>query len=757
MRKLTWVAVGYAAAAFLAEYFLPVQGLPYFAAALALFLPLCLLIKGKDRWKAMLCLGGAILGMLAWWHCYERRVVPCESLAGETVTVTARLTDYPQQWEAYTELDVRILDGAPMEKAVLFAYSSVPELRPGDVIEAEVRVSSVITVRGLRAHTYTANGVFLRAHVQGDVVMLQETTRPWLYLPKTISQTVKGLCDALFAPDTAPFMKALLTGDTASLRMDTETYSNMRVAGVLHVAAVSGMHLVVLMAMVELLLGRSRRTSLICIPVMAVFVFMAGCRASIVRAGVMQLVFLLAPLLEREQDGPSSLSAALLAILAVNPMAIGGAGLQLSFACILGFVVFLSQLRRWAAMHLPMRYWPVRFLAANVSASLCAMIFSAPIAAFYFGTIPLFSVFANLLTLSVVELCFGAGYGLCILAGLWPAAAGALAWGMDWVVRWCLLVYDAIAAIPFSCLYTVRAGAVWWLVAVYAVWGGWYLLRRRNCRIWATTPVCLCVLGLCVLLITGGVDFRSGGELTVLDVGQGQSVLLMDDSATVLIDCGGTGPDDAGDVAANYLLSAGKDRVDVLILTHLHEDHANGVEQLLTRVPVELMILPTGADDGDEMLRRLESAAAAQGTEILSLGEPCTVRTGGFSLALLLPQAGTEENERGIVVRAESDGTTAYIMGDAGVDAELSLLAAGYGDDADILVVGHHGSKTASGAMFLRALRAETAVVSAGYNSYGLPAEETLLRLEEYCGRVLRTDEDGTVTIEMKTDDVTYG
>ena len=756
MRKLTWAAVGFGCAAFLAEYVLPVQGLPYIAAALDVFLGLAFFLKGRVRYKALLCLGAAMAGLLLWRLHYDRHVEPGEKLAGQTVSVTALVTDYPEKLDGYQRLMVRVIDGAPEERALFYLYENAAEVLPGDIVKAQVRFRSVVTNDEGRTHSYTSAGLNLRGYVQDELQIVGRSRNSWIYFPKTLCQGVKTLCDKLFSPDTAPFMKALLTGDTSDLKQDAALYSQMRVAGVLHIVAVSGMHLVILLGFLQLLLGRSRRTSLLCIPVMVLFVFMAGCRASIIRAAVMQAFFLLAPLFERESDGPTSLSAALLLLLLINPMAIGGVGLQLSFLCVLGFVTMHPPMHRWMQEHLPMGNPVVRVFSDSIAGTVCAVAFSTPVATLYFGTIPLFSVFSNLLTLPVVEICFSGGYILCALGAVWPAAAAMGAWVLEWGVRWCTLVYETIAAIPFACLYTVSKGAVWWLVSVYALWGIWFVLRRLGKRIGMVTPVCLCVIGLCAVFLSGGARFRPGmGELTVLDVGQGLCVTLLDDSAAVVVDCGGS--DDAGNIAANYLLAHGKNRVDLLVLTHLHDDHANGVATLLSRIPVDVILLPTNADDEGGLLSEIEAAAEEYETEILCLAEPCLARTGEMNLALYLPQAGTDINERGIVIRAEMGSMSAYIMGDAGTDAELVLLSQSAVDDVDVLVAGHHGSNGASGILFLKEARAEMAIVSVGRNSYGLPAEEALARLAEYCPAVLRTDVTGNITIEEKAEDFSYG
>jgi competence protein ComEC len=173
---------------------------------------------------------------------------------------------------------------------------------------------------------------------------------------------------------------------------------------------------------------------------------------------------------------------------------------------------------------------------------------------------------------------------------------------------------------------------------------------------------------------------------------------------------------------------------------------------LLSRMPVDLLVLPADADDGDGMLQPILDTAESCGTDVLCLSEPWETDLGDLTLTLLLPQAGREENERGIVSLLDVSGTRAMVMGDGGLSTELALAEQGALTDIDLLVAGHHGSATASGAMFLRLTLPETAIVSVGYNSYGLPADEVMDRLQSYCDQVYRTDEQGTVTIDLRTE-----
>ena len=758
MRKLAWAALGFAAAAGLAEYVLPAGGLPYLAAALAVLSPAALLIRKKrPRRRVMLCALAGALGLLSWWGYYTVHIRPAEARVGETVRLEAVITDYVERHPDYERVQARVeVPDGLAEKALLYLYEgSLPALAPGDRVEAEVRLTSAVIRRGERSHTYTSQGFAVLGYIQPDTLTVTgRDSMLWRYFPQRLSQGVKDLCARLFPAETASFMKALLTGDTAE---NTALYTSMRLSGVMHIVAVSGMHLFVLVAFVQLMLGRSRRTNLLCLPVIALFTLMAGCRPSVVRAAVMQGLYLLAPVLGRESDGPTCLGAAALALLAVNPMAIGGVGMQLSFACMAGLVLLLPGLLVWMERHLPMDKRLVRAGAANLACTLGATAFSTPLAAVYFGQVPLLSPLANLLTLFVVEAVFAAGYVICALGAVFPALGTAAGMLLAWPVRYCLAVYRAIASLPLASLPAHSAPAALWLISLYALGGVWYVLRRRKKPLPLRIPVALAAAGLALVLAAGKLAIpRNGGVLTVLDVDQGACAVLASRNGTMVVDCGGSALASAGDRAADRLLSLGRTRVDMLVLTHLHADHANGAETLLYRTRVDRLILPGGADDADGLLQPILEAAAARGTQVEYLAEDADRRAGDLTAHLLLPQ-GSEENEQGIVVLAELCGKRAYLMGDAGQRAERSLLAEGLVPDGDILVAGHHGSKTASGALFLLAARPETAIVSVGYNSYGQPAEETMARLEKYCPSVLRTDRDGDVTIYLKAEERAHG
>ena len=751
MRKLAWAALGFAVAAGLAEYILPLGELPYYAAALAVLSLAGAFVKDRRR-RARVLLGclGAVAGFLGWWGNYQIHVQPSEELVGETLSISATVRDYVEHHADYERVEVRVAEGAPREKALLYLYEGqLPELEPGDVIRAEIRVTSAVIRQGERSRAYTAQGQFLLGYIrEGTLTVTGRTPHGWRYFPQRLCHRVEALCDRLFPADVAPFIKGLVTGNTIQLQEDTENYSAMGTAGVRHIVAVSGMHMFVLVGFMQLLLGKSRRTSLACLPVICLFALMAGGKPSVVRAAVMQALVLLAPVLGRESDGVTCLCAALLVLLVPNPMAIGGVGLQLSFACMAGLVFLLPRLLRWMNARLPMEKRAVAYVAGNLACTLSATAFSVPLSALYFGQVPLLSLPANLLTLSVVEGVFILSYAVCALSAVFPAAAAVGAGAAGWGARWCLWVYRTLAGFPLSSLYMKSARTWVWLAGVYAAFTLWYLLRRRGRPAGLYGPVCASLLLLAGVLALGKLSIRRGeGLAAVLDVGQGECVVLADSDGAVVVDCGGTDWNNAGDVAANYLLSIGKARVDMLVLTHLHADHANGVETLLYRMDVGCLAMPAEGDDSDRLRESILAAAERRDVPVALLAEDTRAVAGGVEMDLLLPEDQGDTNERGVVVLAKVGDMRTLVMGDAGREAEMALLKEWAVPDVDMLVVGHHGSNSATGASFLRAAQPETAVISVGYNAYGHPTEAVLERLHTYCDAVLRTDWQGNVVI----------
>jgi competence protein ComEC len=231
-----------------------------------------------------------------------------------------------------------------------------------------------------------------------------------------------------------------------------------------------------------------------------------------------------------------------------------------------------------------------------------------------------------------------------------------------------------------------------------------------------------------------------------VDVGQGQSIVLTSGGAAAVIDCGGKGTSqNAGDAVSSYLLGQGITSIDALCVTHFDEDHINGVERLMTIMPVGRLIMAREreSDTGREEILAL---AESEGIEVYIVERDTELFIGDIRLLIFEPVSRSEPE---LIYLASVEEYDILVSGDAGEEAERRLLLKAELPDVEVFVAGHHGSRTSSCMELLRAIKAETAIVSVGYNSYGHPTPETLERFALLGMEVLRTDDLGNVTLSF--------
>ncbi len=515
------------------------------------------------------------------------------------------------------------------------------------------------------------------------------------------------------------------------------------------------MHIAFLVGFLQMLLGRGRLSSLLALGLIWTFVLVTGANPSAVRAGVMQTLLLIAPLVKRENDPITSLSAALSLILLYNPDAAASVGLQLSFASMAGILCFSQRLMEMTEKHFPyvQRNGLSRMAASAALNSLAVMPFTIPLMALHFGSIPLLSPLSNLLCMWAVSLCFASGWLVCGVGLLSLRIGQWLGWLLAWPARWILLTARLIGSLSFSALYLQHRLILFWLLGSYALFLGFRFLKGGAFRRLAL-PGLLSVLTLVILMNAVRLDYAGDrGRICVLDVGQGQCISVFAGEQTLMIDCGGLGTlDDAGETAGAYLLSCGRDQVDALILTHLDTDHCNGVETLMAMRPVQTLILPADADSDNGMRETILAAAKRHNTQIVELDEDSELKLGGICARLFAPLPGTLGNDHGIAALVSLGDYDMLVTGDMGQKTEQALLERHPIREAELYIVGHHGSQYASSAVLLETIGADTAIVSCGYNSYGHPEEETLERIASYGYTVYRTDENGRIEIRIGND-----
>lgn len=750
----------------MAQYvLLPHGGLLPVAVALVIATLAGLAFRGKWRLRIVLATGFAVVGVIWSFGHYQLFIAPAERLAGTQAALSARVTDYPEKGEnSYSVNILPLTDGVPRVKCRLYSYDDISSLRPGDVIETTATFTSALTWRGEDTDYNTSRGIFAVAYAKGEVAVTGSWPGAFLYFPKTLSQALKAGIDNCWPADTAGFIKAIVTGDKSTLSEDAALYGAMGTAGLMHVVAVSGMHISFLLGLIQTLTGRRGRAAFIAVPIIVVFAAMTGGNPSVVRAGFMQVLLLLAPTLRRESDAITSISAVLALLLAVNPASAASVSLQLSFAAMAGIILITPRVYAWFGLKRSKSASAAakatgklkRYALASLSSTIGALAFSTPLTALHFGYVALFSPLTNLLCLWAVSLCFSLGILIAFLGPAIPAAAACAAWVVSWPARYVFTVVTIIAKIPFAALYTVNNIAGWWLAFAYVIFIGTYLAKGKG-KFNPILPICMTVTSLCVVMLLtfwtlSPVGGSAKAKIIVLDVGQGQCIAVLTEDSAVLIDCGSSGSSSAAASAASEVLAAnGISRVDMLILTHFHADHANGAARLIAALDVERVVMPEENfdEDSDSIYNKIVSAAGEAGTELIYITEDSVISADGVEYYIWAPMGNYEENERGLIIMADFGEFEAVVTGDVNSYTERRLIRKAEFPDTELLVAGHHGSKYSTCEELIAALNPELAVISVGYNTYGHPSQEALDRLQAHGMEIYRTDISGNITIEV--------
>ncbi len=762
MRKLATTAAAFSAAVFVSHYFVPPRFYILCAVIFAALSFSALFLKGNMRTRVLLIMISAATGFSVSFISYQYRILPALELSESGMFVTAKVTDYPEVHEEYSTVTVKLTgDNVPHLGALLYSFGDeLRELEPGNIIKADVKLKTAGERYGEAFSGNNAENIYLLCYLNGELEVTGKGAAAFLYFPKTFAKSIKEAAAKVFSEDTAPLMTALLTGDTSKLYQDTVLYANMAEAGVLHVVAVSGMNVAFLAGFISLIVRRKKLASLISIPIVWIFVPFAGGTPSVVRAAFMITTVLLAPVLRRESDGLTSLAAILALMLLINPAACASVSLQLSFSAMLGMILITPKIYkplyqkvhsifgkgRPKGLHNIVAYKLLADAGAAFASTIGALVFTTPIAVLYFGYVSLIGILVNVLIFWAVSAAFILGGIACILGLIWLPMGIGIGTLTSILARYMIALVEIAASVPYAAVYVKGNYFGWWLALVYIIFVICCIFKRKE-GFRPVIPICLAVISLCCVIFVTEYDINGAdGSITVVDVGQGQSLILTAGDATAVIDCGGKGKNtNAGDAVAGLLLGNGRDKVDVLLLTHFDEDHVNGVMRLMSRVTVQQLVIPDGSFDKPIRQKILELAEIL-GTEVYIIKQDSVVDACGLEIGIY---STFTQSELSLIFLASMGGFDTLVSGDAGFPEEEEFLAAHNLPDAELFIAGHHGSKYSSSAELLDALKAEYAVVSCGYNTYGHPTEEALSRFAAAGMQVYRTDKSGNITFNI--------
>lgn len=738
-----WIAIGFGVACGLCAY---AWNEAYLFPAIGIFLALAiaLLLFGrkfrKIRPVAVLFLGLAV-GFCWFWGFHSVYLQDARNLDGMQQAVTMEASDYSYEtdWGIAVDGILRLNDKEYQTKIYLDDDMTVS---PGDRLEGNFLFR--VTTGGEKDLSYHySNGIFLLAYQRGDILLEPDVSDSSGYFAVKTRHDMLERMEVLFPEDVVGFTKALFLGERSDLNYETKT--SFEVSGISHIVAVSGLHVSILFGLVLTVFGYRRvLTAAVGIPLVILFAALAGFSPSIVRAGIMQILVMLAMVLDREYDPPTALAIACLVILGVNPLAITSVGFQMSVACIIGIFLFYQKIYGWFVDKLHAQKGKdrktkfKRGVASSVAVTFSATVMTVPLSAYYFGSVSLIGVVTNLLVLWAVSIIFYGIMAVLLLGAIWVPLGALFGSILAWLIRYVLLVARLLSKIPLAAVFTKSMYIVFWLIFCYVVFTVFIMSRQKRP---ITLAVCVTV-GLALSVLGSWLGWRLDNcRVTVLNVGQGQSILLQTDGESYLVDCGGDDDEVTADLVAETLLSQGVYRLDGVILTHLDRDHAGALPYLLTRVPAECVYLPASPAT-QEFVTLVEQNCA----EVVLVKENMHLCLGNATIVIAGPILTNSDNESGLGILFQAGNCDILITGDRSSAGEELLMRQIAIPRLELLIVGHHGSKYSTSERLLGATKPAVAVISVGAdNFYGHPNVEAVYRLMEAGCVIYRTDLHGTI------------
>jgi competence protein ComEC len=601
-------------------------------------------------------------------------------------------------------------------------------------------------------------------------------------------------------------MRGILIGDSAE--MEKIWTDDFRRTGTFHTLVVSGLHVSVLAAFFVFLL---RVCFVPKMPALAIttsltwlYAVITGWHPPAIRAAAGLTLYLLARFVYRRGRVLNLLAAIAFVCLLLAPSQLFDASFQLTFLSVAAIGALATPLLeatsipyawalrdvvdagrdprlepRQAALRVELRLiaetihgylpislpWLIRALSFTLRLVLFAwdsVVISTVVQigvalpmAVYFHRISLSGLSANIIVVPLLALAVPVGFAAVFTGAHFIAAtARLLLVAAQHVAAWHVHLEPALR-VPDPPLW-LSISSVAALLAL--------ALAMRHSRIWRW-PALAAVLALFAALLVYPFQpqVRSGVlELSAIDVGQGDSLFLaFPDGHLMLVDGGGfltygakrqqTKIDTGEDVVSPYLWTREIRRLDVIVATHGHEDHTGGLPALMDNFhPAELW---TGATPPGPVMDKLKAHARADGTRIVEHRAGDSMRFGGAEINVLSPAVDyvpdrDPGNNDSLVLEIVYGRRTFLLEGDAEAPAEERMLADGLVITADVLKVGHHGSKTSSTDPFLDAVQPKFAIISDGIdNLFHHPHRQTLERLEAHRARILRTDQLGLISI----------
>ena len=712
----------------------------------------------------------------------------------EKVNLTGIIISEKQEKQYYNKYQIKTKYNNQNLKFYITTNKDI-ELKYGDKIEISGTYSKPETQRNYKGFDYSkylkqlkiygtirCENVELIKHKQANKIL--EITN---YISNKIEENTKQILDK----ETSSILLGLVLGNKQEL--DEETQENYRNASMSHILAVSGMHVAYVILGINLIFKNiigKRNTNILNIIVLIFYMFITNFSPSITRAGIMGIIAISSKLIYRKNDIYTSMSISLLLILLNNPFSIQNLGLQLSYGGVIGIIIFnksiLKFLKNLKIKNKTYKY-KIRPLIQKytdkikeiISVSLSVQIAIIPIILYNLNIFNPYFLITNLILSFAIGPVIILGFLFIIIACINFSIAKIF----EPILRAGITTINFISNIgklPFSKIYiatpNLNSIIIYYLfVAVLFIIYNIYSAKKPNkTQIRTKNLIAIAkiklrknkqkikpIIAIIILLILVVNLIPKNLKIHFIDVGQGDSTLIVTpQNKTILIDGGGSSSEfDVGkNTLVPYILDRGFTQIDIIIISHFDQDHVGGIMTVLQELKVKKVYISKQVEKSENYEKFLDivSNKKIKVYDVVS-GNKIHIEKNLY-IDILWPtnnQITTNIlNNNAIVCNLHYKNFSMLFTGDIEKIAEIEILEK-YSRTtqflkANILKVGHHGSKSSSISEFLNTVKPQIAVIGVGKNNkFGHPNSEVLQRLENINSKIFRTDLNGEITIEV--------
>nr|WP_302025278.1 DNA internalization-related competence protein ComEC/Rec2 [uncultured Blautia sp.] len=587
--------------------------------------------------------------------------------------------------------------------------------------------------------------------------VVQKKSRSYSRYGQALTELREKIAETLqkAAGDKAGIYQAMLLGEKSGL--DEDVKMRYQMAGMIHILAISGLHISVLgMGLFSLLKKLSLGNvpaGLISLCVILQYGMLTGSSVSAMRAVSMFVLAVGARILGRSYDLLTALAVSAILLLLDTPAYLYSSSFLLSFGAVAGLGSMAPTLNRLIESENP---W-----VKTLISSLAVQLMTLPVVLRIYGEVSILGIALNLIVLPTVSVVLVCGL-CCSLVGVFSIFAAGL---VLFPGNFLLVIYEKLCILagefPFctwiggapeiwkcGVYYVVLAGGIRGILILHGKWENDGMKIRQK-------GMLLSVVLISVLFL--GFRQRNYLSVTCLDIGQGDAIVIqIPGGKNIMVDGGSSSKKNtAAGQLLPYLKNQGISVVDAILLSHTDIDHISGVQELmdlkekhLTTLRIKYLLLPDWKTP-EPVYDELEAKAKRCGISVLKLQQGQKLQFGDATMEILSPEPGaegTDPNEEGLVMELCYGKFRGLFTGDIGEETEKKLLPRL--DDVDFLKVGHHGSRYSSCQEFLDRIRPEAAVISCSEsNTYGHPSPETIKRLEQNGIKTMYTMKSGAVTV----------